>query len=154
MFAIASGGVRVIAKAPQPQPNPDPGVVGRILADARDAHRATVVDCGALTLPAERLGLEAATHVIWVVPATEHGVCRARPCPWFVTSPDVVQVVLARHDPSAPKASMRSLTRLATERAATLVLMPHVKNLKPKSLDTALESCGVTLAALATKLRL
>lgn len=154
MFAVGPGGVRVIASAPRPQPESDPGIVLRILADARDAHRMTVVDCGTLSLPAERLALEGASHVVWVLPATEHGVDRAEQSPWSVGSSDVVQMLLARHDPSAAKASMRSLTRLASEREASLVLMPHVKNLKPTSLDVALEICGVTLDALATKLRL
>jgi hypothetical protein len=154
MFAVGSGGLRVIASAPRPQPEPDPAIVLRILTDARNAHQMTVVDCDALALPAERLALEAASHVVWILPATEHGVHRAQRSPWSVGSLDVPQVLVARHDPSARKTSMRSLARLADERGATLVLMPHVKNLRPKSLDVALEVCGVTLDAIATKLRL
>jgi hypothetical protein len=153
MFATAAGGMRLIATAPHLQPDPDPALVSRILADARAAHRMTVVDCGVLSLPGERLALEVATHVVWIVPATEHGLSRARLSPWVVSDGEVVQVVVARHDPSGRKASTRALARLADDRQATLVLMPHVTDLDRRSFGDALEVCGVTLQALQTKLR-
>jgi hypothetical protein len=153
MFITAVGGVRLIATAPRPQPEPDLGVVSRILTDAREAHHMTVVDCGTLTLPGERLALELATHVIWVLPASEHGVSRARLSTWSVPRSDVVQVVVARRDPAARKAPTRDLAQLAEAREAALVLMPHVKSLEGQPLDNALEVCAVTLQALAMKLR-
>jgi hypothetical protein len=153
MFTTDAGGVRLIASIPRLQPEPDLTVVARILADARQAHRITVADCGTLSLPIERQALEQATHVFWILPATEHGLRRARISLQHAVRPEAVQVVVARHDPSGRRASTRALASLAKERHATLVLMPHVKDLGGKSLDGALEVCSVTLQALATKLK-
>lgn len=153
IFATAARGVRLIATTPRLQPEPDLERVSRVFADAREAHRMTVVDCGTLSLSSERLALELATHVVWVLPATEHGLSRARLSPWTVVPPDVVQVLVARNNPSARRASTRALAQLAEARDATLVLMPHVKELDRDSFDAALEICGVTLQAIATKLR-
>jgi hypothetical protein len=153
MFTTAPGGVRLIATDPRLQPEADMSIVARILADAREAHRMTVVDCGTLSLPAERVALELATHVIWVLPATEHGLRRADVSPWSVVSSDVVQVVVARRDPTDKRAPMRALAEVAAARDCTLVLMPHVDGLGKGFPDQALEQCAVTLQALATKLR-
>jgi hypothetical protein len=152
LFATAGDGLRLIATTPRPQPEPEPRIVSRVLADAREAHRMTVVDCGALALTAERLAFESASHVVWIVPATDHGVRRAGMSPWRVVRSDVVQLLVARHDLSARRASVRALVSLADARDATLVLMPHVDRLDTGALDRALDVCGVTLQALATRL--
>jgi hypothetical protein len=152
LFATAAGGVRVIATAARPQPDPGEHALARILADARAAHQTTIADCGALALPSERLALRLATQVIWMLPATEHGLARAGLSPWMVSSSDVVQLVVARHEPSGRRASTRALARLADDRQATLVLMPHVPDMDLRSLDDALEVCGITLQALEMKL--
>ncbi len=153
LFAAASGGLRVIAGPSRPQPDPAPQAIARILADARSAHQMTVLDCGTLAAPTERLALQSASHIIWALPATGHGVDAAEQDRTSASLPEAIQMVVARRDPTADRASMGSLVRVATQREATLILMPHVDNLGPPSLETALEVCGVTLEALATKLR-
>jgi hypothetical protein len=153
MFATAVDGMRLIATSPRAQPDPELRVISRILSDAREAQRMTVADCGTLSLPAERSALELATHVLWVMPATEDGLRRAHLSPWTVASSDVSQLLVARHDPSGRKASTRALAGLADGRRSTLVLMPHVADLDRNSPDDALEICAVTMEALAIKLR-
>jgi hypothetical protein len=155
MFTTAVDGVRLIATPPraQPEPEPKPLVISRILSDAREAHRMTVVDCGTLSLPTERLALELATHVTWVMPATEDGLRRAQLSPSTVVSCAPTQILVARHDPSGRKASIRALAELANERHSALVLMPQVADLGGKSTDDALEICSVTMEVLALKLR-
>ena len=49
-----------------------------LLADAREAHGLTVIDCGTLARDADQIVAAAATHVAWVLPATAHGVERGR----------------------------------------------------------------------------
>jgi hypothetical protein len=153
MFTTTAGGVRLIATAPRLQPDVEPAVLSRILNDAREAHRMTVVDCGTLALPAQRVVLELATHVVWMLPATDHGLQRARLSPRCEMPPDALEVLVARNDPSAKRAPVRALAALAEERRATLVLMPHIQDIGRRSPEHALEVCGVTLQALATKLR-
>lgn len=153
IFAETPGGVRLIATSPRPQPEFEPGLVIRVLTDAREVHGMTVVDCGTLSLPAERLALELATHVIWVVPATDHGLGAADLSSWGGAPYDAVHVLVARQDPSARTADTRALAAVAEARGAALVLMPRVETLDARSLEGTLEACGLALQALATKLR-
>jgi hypothetical protein len=90
---------------------------------------------------------------VWICLATEHGLRRAAVSPGAVAAGDVVQAVVARHDPSGRRASTRALAQLADARHAPLVLMPHVSDLGEDPPGRALEVCGVTLQALATRLR-
>jgi hypothetical protein len=149
LFAQAEGGLRVIASSPHLDVDADERGVERLLADARAAHRLTVVDCGALRGPVDRLVLDAASHVAWVLPATLSGVRRAGPVlELFGSDPTRKELVVARRDAGERKPPADDLTALAAGRHARLVLMPHVPDLGEEPAARGLEAAQVTLQAI------
>ena len=78
VYATGPAGVRVLASGPEFTATCAHEQLGRLLIDAREAHRLTVIDCGTLARDADRVALAAATHVAWVLPATADGISRAR----------------------------------------------------------------------------
>jgi hypothetical protein len=149
LFAEADGGLRVIASSPHLDVEADEHGVERLLADARAAHRLTVVDCGALRGHVDRLVLAAASHVAWVLPATVSGARRAAPVlELFGADPARREVVVARRDVAGRKPPTDDLTALAASRNAPLVLMPHVPDLGEEPAARALEAVQVTLQAI------
>ena len=74
LYAIGPAGVRVLASGPEFTSSCPHEQLERILADAREAHGLTVVDCGTLAREVDQLAVATATHIAWVVPATEQGV--------------------------------------------------------------------------------
>jgi MinD-like ATPase involved in chromosome partitioning or flagellar assembly len=149
-FAIAADGLRVIATPPQPESALDHSAVARVIADARAAHRATVVDCGTGALAAQQLALSLASHVIWVLPATRSAADRARLVLEGVAVSGACEIVVARRDESGKQARTRELAALADLRGAPLVLMPAVAELDGRSRTPALETCSVTLQSLSS----
>ena len=78
IYAAGRDGLRVLATGPEfSSPRAD-DQVRELLADAREAHGLTVIDCGTLAREAEQTAAAAATHVAWVLTATTHGVSRGR----------------------------------------------------------------------------
>jgi MinD-like ATPase involved in chromosome partitioning or flagellar assembly len=151
-FARAADGLRILASTPSTEPEVDREAIVRVMADAKRAHRLTVVDCATAGTPAQRCVLDVASHVVWVLPATPAGVHRARLVLDARGAPATPEIVVARRDPSARKTRTRALSSLAASRHAPLVLMPSVPALSARSSDRALEQCSVTLQALATRL--
>ena len=78
VYATGPSGVRVLATAPEFRTIGTHEQLVRLLLDAREAHRLTVIDCGTLARDADRIALVAATHVAWVLPATKNGISRGR----------------------------------------------------------------------------
>jgi hypothetical protein len=141
--------MRVLASAPDLDADADADAVARLLADARATHALTVVDCGTLRGPVDRLVLAAATHVAWVLPATLSGVVRAsRVLSLFGTEGARRELVVARSDAGGRKAPSDELAALATRRNAPLVLMPDVPDLAERSPYEARATAAVTLQAI------
>ena len=87
IYATGRDGLRVLATGPEfSSPRAD-DQVRELLADAREAHGLTVIDCGTLAREAEQTAAAAATHVAWVLTATAHGV-EPRPARARRRSPD------------------------------------------------------------------
>lgn len=152
-FAAGEFGVRVIATGPElDQPVPDEGVI-RLIGDARKAHGLTVVDCGTLTRHSERIVLAMATHIMWVMPATQHGVQRAASLFEVLTQflPGK-EVVFARQDINGDRAAVTNIVQLAEARNATVVLMPHLDTLAEHDTEETIEDAATGLQAIGTVL--
>ena len=153
LFALSSHGLRVLAAGPEADVAGDPGVVTRLLRDARNAHGLTLVDCGTLASPIQRHALEHATHVLWILPATVSGVRRAErvlqivPC--YLPGREAV---VARHDAGERTPPMRQLASLADDRGGPLVLMPHIPDLAEAAHEDALDAADIALHAIGAVL--
>jgi MinD-like ATPase involved in chromosome partitioning or flagellar assembly len=154
LYAEALPGLRLIAAAPRLYEDVDAQETGWLLADAREEHALTVVDCGRLATTAGRVALDQATHVAWVLPATTSGLLRARRVLALVEpSPDRHELVVARRDAAGRQPPIDQLTDLATMRGGPLVLMPHVPDLGERSREEALDAAQVTLEAIRALVR-
>ncbi|MBV8219503.1 MAG: hypothetical protein JO325_13635 [Solirubrobacterales bacterium] len=122
--------------------------MGRILDDAREAHRLTVIDCGTLGRDVDRTTATTATHLAWVVPATELGVHRGEQLLQAAPPMADKEFLVARRDVRQPKASLKQLRRIAAERRPTLVLVPHVTALEHGATDRALQEAQVAIQAI------
>jgi MinD-like ATPase involved in chromosome partitioning or flagellar assembly len=154
LFAVAHDGLRVLASEPQFLSDGSPEAVEVVLADARAAHGLTVVDCGTLTRSAERQALSLATHVVWLLPATVSGAGRAqRVLSTIEPFLPGCEIVCARRDKAEKKPPLKTLTEIADERVASLVLMPHIPDLASADPDDAVEAAQVPLHAIGGLLR-
>lgn len=154
LFAQAADGLRLIARGPELDGESDEGAVARVLRDAQEAHRLTVIDCGALARSVDRQVLARATHVAWLLPATASGVRRAGRILGVVPrDPARVELVVARHDAAGRTPPTSELAPLAAERGGPLVLMPHVPDLGERPPQEAEEAASVTLRAIQGMLR-
>ena len=154
LLAGATNNLRVIAAKPEPdQPLASAGVL-RIIGDAVAKHGLTVIDCSNGTRPIDRLALESATHIAWVLPATASGVERAAgTLDALPVGPHGREVIVARRDQSGRAAPLSDIADIADEREATLALMPHVPDLAESPLGDSLSAAAPVLAALGTILR-
>ena len=130
------------------QPCPDRGLA-RVLDDARTAHRLTVIDCGTPAGRAEQIALRAATHIAWLLPATQSAAARgARVLDAIDPQHLGRQLLVARRDPSEPKAPLAELKTLAARRQAPLILLPHLRDLRHDRPAAALDAAQVPLQAI------
>ena len=125
----------------------------RLLAHAREAHGLTVIDCGTLTRAAEQTAAAAATHLAWVLTATTHGVRRGRRV--LEAAPPMAgkELIVARNDVRQPSAPLRQLRRIAAERRAPLVLVPHLAGLERGEVDACAEAAQIPVQAILGALR-
>ena len=116
--------------------------------DAREAHGLTVIDCGTLARDAEQTAAAAATHVAWVLTATAHGVERGRRV--LEAAPPMAgkELIVARNDVRQAQAPLRQLRRIAAERRAPLVLVPHLTGLEAGRIDACAEAAQVPVQAI------
>jgi Flp pilus assembly CpaE family ATPase len=142
-------GLQVLATGPElDQPVPD-GSAAQLLDQAAAAHALTVLDCGGLTRAVERVGLELATHVVWVLPATTAGVRRAAALLGTMGKyAPAREIVVARHDQGNGRPPITALAALADARHAPLVLVPHLDDLVEASTEVVLEQAALALQAL------
>jgi hypothetical protein len=119
------------------------------LARARAEHALTVLDCGRLRRPAERLALASASHVAWVLPATASGLaCARRALQRTPPAAHAAELVIARHVPTGAPARLDALRALAGERPASLVLAPRLAPWVAARDAAALEAAQVALQAI------
>jgi MinD-like ATPase involved in chromosome partitioning or flagellar assembly len=149
LYATAADGVRVLATGPRFAPGCARDGVELVLDQARGAHALTVVDCGTLTRAAEQIALAKASHIAWVLPATPSGVRRGARVLGAV-NPYLLgrELVVARRDEREPKAALDDLKRLAEQRDAPLILVPHLPDLDTGKTDAALAAAQVSLQAI------
>jgi nucleotide-binding universal stress UspA family protein len=124
LFAETEDGLRVIAAAPQFTIAGDPEGIRRVLGDARAVHGVTVLDGGTLSRPAEHAAMSVATHVAWILPASDSALERARRTLARIAPLGRPEFMVARAEHG--KAPMRALRDLADERRAPLILMPAI----------------------------
>lgn len=148
IHASGPAGLRVLAAAPEFASSSARPQLARILDDAREAHRLTVLDCGTLGRDVDRAAAAAATHLVWVLPATELGVTRGEQLLDAAPRLAVTELLVARRDVRQPKAPLKQLRRLAAERQVTLVLVPHLSGLEHGAVDRALQEAEVAIQAI------
>jgi hypothetical protein len=153
IYATRRDGLRVLASGPDfSAPDVDDQLLP-LLAHAREAHGLTVIDCGTLTRRAEQTVAAAATHLVWVLPATRSGVKRSR-CILDAAPPLAgKELLVARTDAGETKAPLRDLRRMAGERRALLVLVPHLSGLDRGRIDACVEEAQVPVQAILGALR-
>ena len=153
IYATRRDGLRVLASGPDFS-SPDVGdQLGRLLAHAREAHGLTVIDCGTLTRRAEQAVAAAATHIAWVLPATRAGVQRGRRVLTAAPRLSGEELLVARGDARQTKAPLRDLRRMAGERRALLVLLPHLSRLDRGQVDGCVDEVQVPVQAILGALR-
>lgn len=153
IYAAGRDGLRVLAAGPEfSSPRAD-DQVRRLLADARSAHGLTVIDCGTLAREAEQTAAAAATHVAWVLTATAHGVRRGLRVLQAAPPTAGKELIVARNDVRQASAPLRELRRIAAERRASLVLVPHLEGLDAGRLDACSEAAQIPVQAILGALR-
>jgi cellulose biosynthesis protein BcsQ len=148
IYATGPPGLRVLAAGPEFSSSSNRPPLTRILDDAREAHRLTVIDCGTLGRDVDRTAAAAATHVAWIMPATEHGVTRGDQLLNVAPRMAVRELLVARRDVRQPKAPLKQLRRIAAKRQAALVLVPHLSGLEHGAVDRALQEAHVAIQAI------
>jgi hypothetical protein len=125
-FLELEPGLRLVAASPRWCASPEPAAVSALLGEAHAAHGLVIVD-HATTWTTDSPILASATHTLWVVPATPHGLARAR----ALFDSDVlppggrsVEALVAIAHAGRPRVSVRALRRLAGARCERLVLVP------------------------------
>jgi hypothetical protein len=153
IYATRRDGLRVIASGPDfSSPNVGDQLFS-LLAHAREAHGLTVIDCGTLTRRAEQTVAAAATHLAWVLPARRSGVKRGQRI--LDAAPRLAgkELLVARADAGETKAPLRDLRRMASDRQALLVLLPHLSRLDRGDVDASAAEAQVPLQAILGALR-
>lgn len=149
-FTTTEDNVVLLAGAPAANDETHPEAVRRIVNDARPRFGITLIDCGTLAHPDQRAALDAATHIVWVLPATNTGVERAARMLKSVTRflPGQ-EIICARRDHAEKKPPMSKLEALTDERVADLLLIPHIPELASHALSDALDAAELALQAFA-----
>lgn len=156
LFEVAAEGLRVIAAVPRFEPScGSESSVQMVLDDARAAHGLTVVDCCSLESAADQFVLAAATHVVWLAPATTTATVRAAATLDAADLPIAGRELLAvRHDgtdlPSAPPSAWSEIAR---RREADVVLVPWIPQIGALALAERIDHALLSLEALAGALR-
>src|SRR5947209_12826762 len=148
VYATGPAGVRVLASGPDFAPARGHDQLARLLIDAREAHRLTVIDCGTLAREADRIALGAATPIAWILPATADGIRRGQRVLHAVPRIGSRQLVVGRREVQHAKAPLRDLRHLASELSAPLVLVPHLPELESRMHDRAVETAQAPLQAI------
>ena len=148
-FTAGEYGVRLLAAPPQLDDPFDEDGASELLAQAAAAHGLTVLDCAQLTRPVERLTLAHATHVAWVLPASQSALRRGSTLLTVLgTAARGREIVIARHHGTAGDPVLDGLTQLAEDRAAPLVLVDQLDDVAETGTERVLEQAALALQAL------
>jgi len=153
IYATRRDGLRVLASGPDFSPPDVADQLRPLLAYAREAHGLTVIDCGTLTRRAEQAVAAAATHVAWMLNATASGVERGGRVLKAAPRTAAKELIVARNDIRQTRASLRLLRRLAAERQASLVLVPHLTRLERGGIEACADEAQVPVQAILGVLR-
>jgi pilus assembly protein CpaE len=156
-FAELPGGLRLVASA---RPAVDAGAaaagLAALLADAREAHGLVVIDAGQLAGPDSNTLLNAASHVLFALPAS----VAALRCAELLAAGGIfgraagafATLVAVATRPGRP-GQIKPLRRLAERHVDRLLLVPHLPELAAGQHHQADARLEDTFAALATLLR-
>jgi MinD-like ATPase involved in chromosome partitioning or flagellar assembly len=153
IYETGRDGLRILAAGPEFSSPPADGQVRELLAHAREAHGLTVIDCGTLARGTEQTAAAAATHVAWVLTAAAHRVKHGRRVLEAAPRLTGKELIVARNDVRRSSAPLHELRRLAAERRAPLVLVPHLTGLDASRLDACAEAAQVPVQAILGALR-
>ena len=153
IYGTGHHGLRVLAAGPEFSSTRADEQVRKLLLDAREAHGLTVIDCGTLAREAEQTAAAAATHVAWMLTATAHGVSGGRRVLEVAPRMAGKELVVARNGVRQANAPLRELRRIAVERRAPLVLIPHLSGLDADRLAAAADAAQVPVQAILGALR-
>jgi Flp pilus assembly CpaE family ATPase len=153
-FVVGDFGMRLLAAGPELDHSVDQAAAQAVLEQAVAAHGLTVVDCGQLTRDVERVALDLATHIAWVLPASPLGVRRAA-MSFTAIRPAITarELVVARAERDTERTVIADLADLADARAAPLVLVPQLADLLESDTEAVVEQAGTSLQAIAAVLR-
>jgi MinD-like ATPase involved in chromosome partitioning or flagellar assembly len=153
IYATRRDGLRVLASGPDfSSPDLDDQLYP-LLSHAREAHGLTVIDCGTLTRRGEQAVAAVATHVAWVLAASRAGLERGRRVLDAAPRLSGNELLVARGDAQHTKAPLRALRRMAAQRQAPLVLVPHLSWLDRGDVDGCAEEAQVPVQAILGALR-
>jgi hypothetical protein len=153
IYGTGRDGLRVLAAGPEFSSRCHANAVRELVVDAREAHGLTVVDCGTLACEADQIVAADATHVAWMLNVSDSGVERGRrvleAAPWTAAK----ELIVARNDVRQARAPLRQLRRLAAERHAPVVLVPHFTRLESSGIATCADEAAVPVQAILGALR-
>ena len=107
-----------------------------------------MIDCGTLARNAEQTAGAAATHIAWVLTATTRCVVRGGRVLEAAPRMAGKELIAARQDVRQPTAPLRQLRRIAAERQAPLVLVPHMTGGEAGRIETGIEAAQVPVQAI------
>ena len=143
IYGTGRDGLRVLAAGPEFSSRCHGNALRELVADAREAHGLTVIDCGTLACEAEQIVAANATHLAWMLNATASGVERGRRVLAAAPRTAAKELIVARNDINQTRAPLRQLRRLAAERQAPLVLVPHLTRLESGGIETCTDEAQV-----------
>ena len=153
IYGTGRDGLRVLAAGPEFSSRCHDNALRELVADAREAHGLTVIDCGTLACEADQIVAADATHVAWMLNATASGVERGRRVLEAAPRTAAKELIVARNDVRQTRAPLRQLRRLAAERQALLVLVPHLTRLESGGIETCADEAQVPVQAILGALR-
>jgi hypothetical protein len=141
LFVVGRFGLRLLCSGHTGTAARPPAVdaARRMLCDAQHAHGATLVDCGTGALALQRLALENATHILWVLPANVGAVARAtRVLTCMPHGASEREIIVARQCSDGGRASLHGLDALAESRGAAIAMLPLLPDILESGVDVTL----------------
>jgi Flp pilus assembly CpaE family ATPase len=155
-FAQLEHDLRLVASAPRPETPPATAeALSSLLRDARAAHGLVIVDTGPPG-PHADVVLDAASHVLYVMPTSEPALRRAQLLArggLFATSRGRPSTLVANAVWPGRRISTRQLRALAEPHLDRLLLVPHTPALLAGSLEPAFAALEDTFTDLDSILR-
>ena len=153
IYGTGDDGLRVLAAGPEFSSRCHDNTLRKLVADAREAHGLTVIDCGTLACEADQIVAADATHVAWMLNATAGGLERGHRVLEAAPRTAAKELIVARNDIHQTREPLRKLRRLAAERQAPLVLLPHLTRLKSGGIEACADEAQVPVQAILGALR-